>query len=89
MSSQRLRPINLVVGDYYYSPSGRLCKLMPSAKSGIQTSAYFFAYLSKGKTSAEDGFYISHNNQSAIGAMRPAGGPQLTPASVLAVRGLA
>jgi hypothetical protein len=52
----------------YFSPAGRLCKMLPLCEMGQGSMCYSFAYLSR----AGDEFSISCDNAHTIAAMREA-----------------
>lgn len=87
-----LRASDLVYGQCYYSPSGRLCMLLAPSENGLSRTSYLFSYLTRtGKTSQDEGFAISADNARAIAAMRRVDeiSPPLRIPRFTAARGLA
>ena len=61
----KLRPSDFVVGSMYFSPSGRLCKLVEHTPTLLR-----FAYISRSRGRAlKDEFLLSRENLKAVSAM--------------------
>jgi len=61
----KMRACDFVLGRMYFSPSGRLCKLVEHSKSHLK-----FAYLSRSKGRVmKDEFILSRENEKTISAM--------------------
>jgi hypothetical protein len=71
--SRPLKAGDLVPGRIYYSPTGRLCRLLETSE-GISRMAYSFMYLSQGRYVQDDGFNLLATNDRAIAALREAPG---------------
>jgi hypothetical protein len=91
---QQMKPINaplrisdLVPGELYYSPLGKLCMLMRPTGNGISNTCLVFSYMTKNrKASADEGFAINACNAVAISKLRKAepGGPMTIPVYIRA-----
>jgi hypothetical protein len=74
VKSAKFTAADLVPGNLYLSPSGRLCVLCPMPRMGPNSDGvYSFDYITRdGKPAKDEGFRLSPNNLLAISKMREA-----------------